>query len=71
MTGGENITLFPEETWIPQLKVISTTPGKGYPLDQAEFDDELKTPDKEAAMTAFDCYVQLAKHLVTITHAQE
>ncbi|WP_228035860.1 AAA family ATPase [Oculatella sp. LEGE 06141] len=62
--GGENIPLFPEETWIPQLKVVSTTPGKGYPLCYAEFDQTLSTTDKEAAQNAFGCYMKLAQHFV-------
>jgi cellulose biosynthesis protein BcsQ len=69
--GGENISLFPESTWIPQLKIISTVPDKGYPLCCAAFDKSLSSGDKEAAQAAFDCYMQMANHLLTITNIKE
>ncbi|MBW4487617.1 MAG: formate--tetrahydrofolate ligase [Trichocoleus desertorum ATA4-8-CV12] len=69
--GGESISLFPEETWIPQLKIVSSTPDKGYPLCHAEFDDSLARSDKESAQSAFDCYMNLAQHLVQITQEKE
>lgn len=63
----ENIGLFPEETWIPQLKIVSSTPEKGYPLCYAEFDSSLTRADKEAAQDAFNCYLNMAQHLVLLT----
>lgn len=68
--GGESISLFPEETWIPQLKVVSLNPDKGYPLCCAEFDNDLTTSEKESAQVAFDCYMQLAQHLIKTTQNQ-
>lgn len=62
----ENIDLFPEETWIPQLKIVSSIPEKGYPLCYAEFDSSLIRADKEAAQDAFNCYLKMAQHLVLL-----
>ena len=69
--GGENIPLFPEDTWIPQLKIVSATPDKGYPLCHAEFDNTLTQAEKESAKEAFDCYTKLAKHLIQTTQDKE
>lgn len=70
-TGGESVQLFPEETWIPQLKVVSVTPDKGYPLCHAEFDNELSNADKEYAQSAFDSYLKMAQHLIEVTQSKE
>ena len=69
--GGEDIQLFPEETWIPQLKVVSLNPDKGYPLCCAEFDNDLTNAEKESAQVAFDCYMKLAQHLIKNTQNQQ
>lgn len=69
--GGQQVNIFPETTWIPQLKIVSLTPDKGYPLCHAEFDSDLTAGDKEAAQVAFDCYMKMAKHLVTITQEKD
>lgn len=60
----KNIPLLPEKTWIPRRNIVSTSPNKGYPLPAAEFDDELSTQEREAALDAFTCYQALAEHLV-------
>ncbi|MGD1849998.1 MAG: AAA family ATPase [Cyanophyceae cyanobacterium] len=60
----QNVPLFPENTWIPRRNIVSTSPNKGYPLPAAEFDDELSTQEREAALDAFTCYQALAEHLV-------
>jgi cellulose biosynthesis protein BcsQ len=59
------IELFPEKTWIPQLNIVSTTPFKGQPISEAEFDSTLSQREKETAADAFSCYTALAKHLLT------
>ncbi len=69
--NGKTVDLFPQHTWIPNLNIVASTPNKGYPLCFAEFDDELSTKDKEAAQDAFSCYMQLAKHLISITKEKE
>ncbi|MBG1260961.1 AAA family ATPase [Nostoc sp. BAE] len=68
---SKNIELFPQETWIPNLSIVSTTPNKGYPICFAEFDKELNSKDKEAAQDAFNCYLKLAKHLIFVTKEKE
>lgn len=68
---SKNVELWPQNTWIPNLGIVSTTPGKGYPLCYAEFDDDLSTRDREAAQDAFSCYTALAKHLISITQVKE
>ena len=68
---NKNVDLWPQNTWIPNLSVVATTPGKGYPLCFSEFDDELNSRDKEAAQDAFNCYTALAKHLLSITQADK
>lgn len=69
--GGNSIPLFPEETWIPQLKVVSATPDKGYPICYAEFDSSLNHSERESAKEAFDCYLKLAQHLIQTTQNKE
>lgn len=64
--GGENISLFPESTWVPQLKIVSSTPEKGYPICEAEFDSLLTRSDKESAQEAFNCYSEMAQHLIKL-----
>lgn len=64
---SKNVTLFPENTWIPNLSVVSLITGKGYPISSAEHDDELEQREKEAAQDAFNCYVNLAKHFIKVT----
>ncbi|MDF2387785.1 AAA family ATPase [Nostoc ellipsosporum NOK] len=68
---SKNVDLFPQETWIPNLSIVSSTPNKGYPICYAEFDHELSSKDKEAAQDAFSCYMKLAKHLIAITKVKE
>ncbi|MBW4621166.1 MAG: AAA family ATPase [Cyanosarcina radialis HA8281-LM2] len=64
---SNKIELFPESTWIPRLNIVSKCPDKGYPLSEAEFDDNLTYPDKEAAQQAIECYAKLAEHIIEIT----
>jgi len=64
---SKNVELWPQNTWIPSLGIVATTPGKGYPLCYAEFDEELSSRDKEAAQDAFGCYMKLAEHLISVT----
>lgn len=64
---SKNVSLYPENTWIPNLSIVSITPNKGYPLCFAEFDDDLDHREKEAAQDAFNCYMNLANHLVKTT----
>lgn len=68
---SKNVELLPQNTWIPQLTIVATTPGKGYPLCFAEFDDELNSREKEAAEDAFSCYKKLAKYLISATKSKE
>lgn len=68
---SKNVDLLPQNTWIPQLTIVATTPGKGYPLCFAEFDDELSSRDKEAAQDAFSCYKKLAKYLISKNKGKE
>lgn len=68
---SKNVDLFPQDTWIPNLTIISNTPNKGYPICFAEFDKELSSKDKETAQDAFNCYMKLAKHLISVTKEKE
>lgn len=68
---SKNVELWPQHTWIPRLSIVSTTPGKGYPLCFAEFDEQLSSKDKEAAQDAFSCYTKLAEHLISVTKGKE
>jgi len=63
----KNVDLWPQNTWIPNLSIVSTVPGKGYPLCFAEFDDELNSREKEAAQDAFSCYMKMADYFLTVT----
>lgn len=69
--NSPNVDLFPQDTWIPNLTIISSTPNKGYPICFAEFDKELSSKDKETAQDAFNCYMKLAKHLISVTKEKE
>lgn len=60
------ISLFPENTWIPRLNIVSQCPEQGYPIHQAEFDDQLSHQDREAAQKAIERYEQLALHLTSM-----
>jgi cellulose biosynthesis protein BcsQ len=66
--SDKKIQLFPEKTWIPNLNIVSTVSSftKEYPLCNAEFDQDLTTRQKEAAQDAFDCYLNLAQHLINL-----
>lgn len=64
--GGDEIKLFPGNTWIPRLNVVSHCPSQGYPIQEAEFDDKLNVNDREAAQKALQRYENLASHLLTI-----
>jgi cellulose biosynthesis protein BcsQ len=65
----KDVPLFPVNTWIPRLNIVANTGGdsKGYPLSYAEFDKTLAPKEKESAQDAFNCYMELAKHLISIT----
>jgi cellulose biosynthesis protein BcsQ len=70
-SGGSNrVDLFPESTWIPRLNIISVSQDKGYPLYQAEFDDQLTSQEKEAAQKALERYINLAQHLIKVTQKE-
>jgi cellulose biosynthesis protein BcsQ len=60
------IELFPENTWIPRLNIISRCPDQGYPIQQAEFDDKLSSQDREMAQFAISRLEKLADHLMSV-----
>jgi cellulose biosynthesis protein BcsQ len=62
----KTIELFPENTWIPRLNIISKCPEYGYPIQQAEFDDRLTSPERESAQSAISRLEQLANHLISV-----
>lgn len=64
---SKNVELWPQTTWIPSLSIVASTPGKGYPLCFAEFDEHLSPKDKEAAQDAFSCYMRQAEYLISVT----
>jgi cellulose biosynthesis protein BcsQ len=68
----QDVQLFPTNTWIPRLNIVANAAddSKGYPLCYAEFDKNLKATEKESAQDAFNCYIELAKHLISITKAK-
>ncbi len=68
---SKSVELWPQETWIPSLSIITTTPDKGYPLSFAEFDRDLNAREKEAAQDAFSCYMKLAEYLISATKGVE
>ena len=59
----KEISVLPENTWIPNLSVVNSNSLKGRPLCEAEFDDDLKKYQKEAVAKAFSHYEALAQHL--------
>lgn len=63
--GGSQVNIFPEQTWIPRLNIVSQCPEKGYPIQEAEFDDHLSSQEREAAQKALERYDNLASHLVS------
>ena len=63
--GGSQVSIFPEETWIPRLNIVSQCPEKGYPIQEAEFDDHLNSQEREAAQKALERYDRLASHLIS------
>ncbi len=60
------IELFPENTWVPRLNIISKCPDQGYPIQQAEFDDKLSSQDREMAQFAISRLEKLADHLTSV-----
>jgi cellulose biosynthesis protein BcsQ len=64
--GGNEVNLFPENTWIPRLNVVSHCPASGYPIHEAEFDSNLNSNDREAAQKALQRYENLAAQLISI-----
>lgn len=68
---SKNVELWPQSTWIPSLSIVATTPGKGYPLCYAEFDEELSSRDKESAQDAFNCYMKLAEYFISVTKGKK
>lgn len=65
-TGNSKVNLFPEQTWIPHLNVLSSCQDKGYPLFQAKYDYGLTAQYREVAQKATERYIELGKHLVEI-----
>ncbi|MGE5660502.1 MAG: AAA family ATPase [Actinomycetota bacterium] len=65
-----NIPLFPETTWIPRLNIVSLCQEKGYPIQQAEFDRDMKSQEKEAAQKLIERYEELAQYLIKITEKE-
>lgn len=65
-SGDRTINLFPEDTWVPRLNILSKCPDHGYPIQQAEFDDSLSTQDREAAQSAIARLEKLAHHLMSV-----
>lgn len=65
-SSDKSIELFPENTWIPRLNIISKCPEQGYPLQQVEFDDSLSAQDRESAQSAIERLEKLAIHLMSI-----
>lgn len=65
-SNGRSIELFPESTWIPRLNILSKCPEQGYPIQQAEFDDELSSKEREAAQAAILRLEKLASHLMSV-----
>jgi len=63
---GKTIEVFPENTWIPRLNIISKCPEKGYPIQQTEFDNQVSQQDREAAQSAILRLEKLANHLMTV-----
>jgi cellulose biosynthesis protein BcsQ len=67
-SGGSNkVELFPEDTWVPRLNIVSVCQDKGYPLYQGEFDDKLTYQEKEAAQKGLERYKKLAEHFIKVT----
>ncbi|MGB3612784.1 MAG: AAA family ATPase [Elainellaceae cyanobacterium] len=64
---SQQVNLFPENTWIPRLNVIAKCPQGGYPLQQAEFEDNLNTQERETAQAAIDRLENLANHIISST----
>jgi cellulose biosynthesis protein BcsQ len=65
--GSQGIEIYPQNTWIPNLSIVSTTPSKGYPITFAEFDNDLNQREREAAQDALNSYLKMAKHLINTT----
>jgi cellulose biosynthesis protein BcsQ len=65
--GSSKVELFPEDTWIPRLNIVSISQDKGYPLYQSEFDNRLTSQEKEAAQKVVERYTNLAKYLMKVT----
>lgn len=63
---SDRVDLFPENTWVPRLNVISKCPQEGYPLQQAEFDDNLNSQERETAQAAIERLENLANHLIAV-----
>lgn len=63
---GKTIEVFPENTWIPRLNIISKCPEKGYPIQQTEFDNQVSQQDREAAQSAILRLEKLANHLMSV-----
>lgn len=61
------VDVFPQNTWVPRLNIISKAQDKGYPIQEVEFDDTLTSSDKEAAARTIECYKKLANHLIKVT----
>lgn len=64
-SNGRTIELFPESTWIPRLNILSKCPENGYPIQQAEFDDQLSSQERESAQAAISRLERLANHLMS------
>ena len=60
------IELFPESTWIPRLNILSKCPDQGYPIQQAEFDSNLSSQERESAQFAISRLEKLADHLISV-----
>ncbi|MGQ9837308.1 MAG: ParA family protein [Cyanobacteriota bacterium] len=64
---GKEVSVFPDQTWIPRKNIVANSPAKGYPLSYVEYDEQISFDEKEAAMDVFGCYTELAKYLIQVT----
>ncbi|MBV6621688.1 MAG: AAA family ATPase [Rivularia sp. (in: Bacteria)] len=68
---SNKVELFPEDSWIPRLNIVSICQDKGYPIYQGEFDDRLQAKEKEAAQKVLERYTNLAGYLIKNTKVGE
>lgn len=62
--GGDQVSMFSEESWVPRLNVISKSQDNGCPLFALDYMDKLNSSDRTSVENAMASFDVLARELL-------